>query len=94
MEDEEIESAEYTITWGELLRFMKASGATANTDIMFGNGNLEFYRIKHRGENLLQIQFNQNTWPLANDRDNAEWEKRVADYKRTLKARRSRTTGK
>ena len=76
---------EYTITWGELLRHMKAAGATEDTDIMFGGGNLEFYRVKHRGENLLQIEFNQLTWPLANERDNAEYEKRVAEYKATLK---------
>jgi hypothetical protein len=30
-------------------------------EVTFGSGNLQFYRVKPRGENLIQIEFSQNT---------------------------------
>jgi hypothetical protein len=49
----------YKIKLRELLQHLQ--GVPEGTDIIFGNGNLEFYRTKWRGDNLLQIEFSQNT---------------------------------
>lgn len=48
-----------TITVGELRLHLKPFGD--NWDLFFGNGNLEFYRTKARGESTVQIEFNQHT---------------------------------
>jgi hypothetical protein len=68
--------SEYTITWEELLRHLNSVGVRSQTEICFGAGNLEFHRVKRRGDNLVQIEFNQQTWPLPNERDNTEYERR------------------
>jgi hypothetical protein len=47
-----------TITVGELLDQLK--GIDRNTRISFSG--LDFYRIKRRGQNLLQIEFNQQVY--------------------------------
>ena len=45
------------MTVGELLE--KLQKLPKNDKIFFGCYSLEFYRIKHRGPNLWQIEFNQ-----------------------------------
>lgn len=62
---------EYTIKLGDFLKELE--GLPADTDLIFGAGNLEFYRTKWRGEKLLQIEFNQQTWPLPNEEDNRKF---------------------
>lgn len=34
-------------------------GLPRNTDLIFGSGDLTFYRTKWRGDSLLQIEFNE-----------------------------------
>jgi len=42
---------------GDLLNDLK--NVPPDTDLIFGSGDLEFYRTKWRGNDLLQIEFNQ-----------------------------------
>jgi hypothetical protein len=70
---------EYTIRLGDLLRHLNL--ANPDTEIIFGAGNLSFYRTKWRGDNLVQVEFNEQTWPLADEQSNAEFEV----YKSSLK---------
>ena len=45
------------ITVGELMEHLKH--AEPETELFFGSGDLTFYRTKWRGDNLLQIEFNE-----------------------------------
>lgn len=56
---------EYTMTVGDLRRHLAVF--PDDWELTFGSGNLEFYRTKARGEKLVQIEFNQNTWPVHPD---------------------------
>ncbi len=56
---------QYSITVGELRRALEPF--PDDWELTFGSGNLEFYRTKARGEKLVQIEFNQNTWPVHLD---------------------------
>lgn len=47
----------YTMKVGDLLNDLK--NVPPDTDLIFGSGDLEFYRTKWRGNDLLQIEFNQ-----------------------------------
>lgn len=47
----------YVMKVGELLEELK--GIDPTTDLYFGTGDLSFYRVKRRGENLVHIDFNQ-----------------------------------
>lgn len=47
----------YTMTVGDLMVHLK--NVPADTELFFGTGDLSFYRTKWRGDNLLQIEFNQ-----------------------------------
>ncbi len=59
------EIPQYRITLGELRRHLELF--PDDCEVMFGTGNLEFYRTKSRGEKLVQIEFNTNTWPVHPD---------------------------
>ena len=48
------------MTVGELRDMLE--GVPADTRIYFGCSALEFFRLKWRGEGLLQIEFNQTVW--------------------------------
>ncbi len=54
-----LESKQYRMELGRLREHLKLF--PDNYEVMFGNGNLEFYRTKLRGENLVQIEFSQLT---------------------------------
>jgi len=56
---------QHTMRLADFLR--EFEGVPSETDIQFGNGNLRFYRTKWRGEKLLQIEFDKNTWPSVYD---------------------------
>lgn len=47
------------ITVGDLRRNL--SMFPDEYEVTFGSGNLEFYRLKMRGTNIVQIEFSQNT---------------------------------
>ena len=47
------------ITVGELRNRLKLY--PDDYELSFGSGNLHFYRVKLRGENVVQIEFSQNT---------------------------------
>lgn len=47
----------YTMTVGELLDRLKIHDRSDN--LFFGSGDLSFYRVKSRGDNLVGIEFNQ-----------------------------------
>lgn len=47
------------ITVGDLRRHLQHF--PDDYELIFGSGNLEFYRTKLRGETLVQIEFSQNT---------------------------------
>jgi hypothetical protein len=53
------EPKEYTMKLGALRRHL--DGLSDDFDVIFGQGNLEFYRTKLRGEKLVQIEFSQMT---------------------------------
>ena len=55
----------YKTTVGELREHLRLF--SDDCELIFGNGNLEFYRTKSRGPNLCQIEFNQQTWPVHPD---------------------------
>jgi len=66
---------EHTMTLVEFLKeFEKVPRAT---EIIFGNGNLQFYRTKWRGDKLLQIEFNHNTWPSVYDKEEMKEARKV-----------------
>ncbi|WP_321368003.1 hypothetical protein [uncultured Desulfuromusa sp.] len=48
---------EKTITVGELKQHIE--GLPDNAEIFFGSGDLTFYRVKTRGDDLHQIEFNE-----------------------------------
>jgi hypothetical protein len=50
-----------TITVGELRRHLNVF--PDDWELFFGDGNLQFYRTKARGDKLVQIEFNQFTDP-------------------------------
>jgi hypothetical protein len=47
------------ITVGELRNHLKLY--SDDYELSFGSGNLQFYRVKQRGPNIVQIEFAQNT---------------------------------
>ena len=47
---------EIVFTVGDLMEWLK--GIPNSTELIF-QGDLTFYRIKNRGENLVQMEFNQ-----------------------------------
>jgi hypothetical protein len=47
----------YSITFKELMEHLNS--CDPDTEIIFGSGDLEFYRVKTRGNHLVQIEFNQ-----------------------------------
>lgn len=49
-----------SITVGDLKRHLEAFGD--EMEIFFGCEELEFYRLKQRGENLVQLEFNQTVY--------------------------------
>jgi hypothetical protein len=53
------EPKQYTMTVGKLRDDLKLF--PDDFDLFFGDGTLEFYRVKERGEKLVQIEFNQMT---------------------------------
>ena len=69
-----MDHAEYTMNLGDFLKHFE--GLSPETEVIFGAGNLEFFRTKWRGENLLQIEFSQQTWPAPIEKDNIEFESR------------------
>lgn len=47
-----------------------------NCELTFGSGNLTFYRVKSRGNDLVQIDFNEDTSQLpdsAYPQNNPNW---------------------
>ena len=50
---------EKTITVGQLREHLKM--LPDDYDLFFGNGNLEFFRTKMRGDKLVQVEFTQST---------------------------------
>ena len=48
---------EKTITLGELRR--QTDNLPDRTEIFFGSGDLSFNRVKRRGDDLYQIEFNE-----------------------------------
>jgi hypothetical protein len=48
------------MTVGELKRALE--GAHDDDKVFFGCFSLQFYRTKYRGDNLLQIEFNQSVY--------------------------------
>jgi len=48
-----------TITVGELRNHLGSYADDWN--LVFGNGNLHFYRTKQRGEHMVQIEFDEHT---------------------------------
>lgn len=63
----------YTITVGELREHLR--GFPDHAELFFGNGNLQFYRVKSRGPALLQIEFNQSTFGIEELPENQEYSK-------------------
>lgn len=61
-ESSNIPLEELRITVGDLRR--QLDGYSPNTEVSFSG--LDFYRVKQRGDNLIQIEFNQQVW---RDRD-------------------------
>ena len=57
--DDEPEPKEYRMELGTLREHLKLF--SDDHEVIFGNGNLEFYRTKLRGEKLVQIEFSQMT---------------------------------
>lgn len=53
------ELKQYTMPLGRLREAL--AGYPDDYEVTFGNGNLEFYRVKQRGDDLVQIEFNQMT---------------------------------
>lgn len=47
----------HTITVGDLIDALKIHKRTDS--LFFGNGDLAFYRVKSRGDDLVGIEFNQ-----------------------------------
>ena len=66
---------QYTMKLGDFLDQFK--GVSRDTDLMFGSGNLEFYRTKWRGDSLLQIEFQHNTWPSVYDEEEMKQARKV-----------------
>jgi hypothetical protein len=50
---------EHRITVGQLRNHLKLY--PDDFDLIFGGGNLKFYRVKLRGQNIVQIEFSQTT---------------------------------
>ena len=46
-----------SITIGDLIEHLKIFDK--DTELMFGSDELTFYRTKRRGDNLVQIEFNE-----------------------------------
>lgn len=53
------EPRQYRVELGRLREHLKLF--PDDYEVMFGNGNLEFYRTKLRGERLVQVEFSQLT---------------------------------
>ncbi|HLJ13435.1 MAG TPA: hypothetical protein VKV15_02990 [Bryobacteraceae bacterium] len=52
-----MDSGQKSMKLGDFLEHFK--GVPPNTDVIFGSGNLTFYRTKWRGDSLLQIEFSE-----------------------------------
>ena len=50
-------SKDKTVSVKEFKR--QIAGLPDNAELIFGTGNLAFYRVKQRGDNLYQIEFNE-----------------------------------